>query len=608
MDPDEGTKKKRGCWSQEGLTRAVADVRGQRLSVNAASTRYSIPRRTLRRYLDGNNEVKSKLGCKATLTIEQERELCNRIFRLADVGYPLTSRMLKLNVFKYCQENGISNKFSKDLAGRYWLKGFLERNPDVRKRKAQRLNPARAQKLNKFIVSDHFEKLKKILNVNNLMTSPEKIFNMDEKGCRLQLHKDPEVLAKKGSKRVHIVAKEHGESVTVAACGNAVGSVIPPMILFSGVRKNPAWEKNLPPGSTTIMTPKGSMTTDCFVEYIKHFAKFKPAGTCLLIFDGVKSHLDYKICEAAEEHNIVLYCLPSNTTHELQPLDKGCFRSFEIFWDQHALLYFDTHKGEQNISRLNFADVFTPTWAKSMTQGNLVSGFKATGIYPFNPLAIPEEAYAPSSITERPEPTAEINTNVTSNKQTSRQMQIDDLLAQPSTSGTQNVKRHAKKHRRKLPPDISGSYDLSMHSISSHTSLEEDVKLLNSSFHEVLPTPEKIRKTTRTMKPAINSRGVLLNKKLFDDMKTEAKDIKSKKGQRIMKGKKHGNKETKKHSVKSQEKSDSIFKESWYCFLCCEDKRIDMRMCGICGTYVHEECVGLTKKDKDLFICPKCVQ
>ncbi|MFP3015080.1 MAG: hypothetical protein ACEY3B_02000 [Wolbachia sp.] len=45
------------------------------------------------------DEVKSKLGCKATLTIEQERELCNRIFRLADVDYPLISSLYFLKFF-----------------------------------------------------------------------------------------------------------------------------------------------------------------------------------------------------------------------------------------------------------------------------------------------------------------------------------------------------------------------------------------------------------------------------------------------------------------------------------------------------------------------------
>lgn len=105
-----------------------------------------------------------------------------------------------LNVYRYYKENNISNRFSKGHAGCYWLLGFLIRNPEVKYRKAQRLNPARAKKLNKFIVNDHFETLKKVLTDNQLFHSPEETFNMDEKGGRLYLNKDPKVLAKKGSK------------------------------------------------------------------------------------------------------------------------------------------------------------------------------------------------------------------------------------------------------------------------------------------------------------------------------------------------------------------------------------------------------------------------
>lgn len=49
-----------------------------------------------------------------------------------------------------------------------------------------------------------------------------------------------------------------------------------------------------------------------------------------LIFDGAKLHLDVSIVDAAEKHDISLFCLPSNTTHELQPMDKAVFKSYEI--------------------------------------------------------------------------------------------------------------------------------------------------------------------------------------------------------------------------------------------------------------------------------------
>ncbi|CAH0723925.1 unnamed protein product, partial [Brenthis ino] len=46
--------------------------------------------------------------------------------------------------------------------------------------------------------------------------------------------------------------------------------------------------------------------------------------------------------------------------------------------------------------------------------------------------------------------------------------------------------------------------------------------------------------------------------------------------------------------------------DSWFCFVCGADEKIDMRLCMICGKYVHEMCVGLSKEDKEEFICPLC--
>lgn len=111
---------------------------------------------------------------------------------------------------------------------------FLARHPEISQRKAQRLNEARAIKLNPTIVADYFKKLEDLLNEFSLIGKPERIFNLDEKGIQLKLHKSPMVMAARGSKNVHIRAAEHGENVTVVACVNAIGNAIPPIILFKG--------------------------------------------------------------------------------------------------------------------------------------------------------------------------------------------------------------------------------------------------------------------------------------------------------------------------------------------------------------------------------------
>lgn len=397
-------KKKRGHWTESQLQAALAAIKSQKMSQRQASIKYSVPRRTLRNHLKSGSTQKIT-GRLPVLTKLQESDLCKRIMRLAQIGMPLTPKIVRKQAYEFCKANSIPNPFndSKSIAGKKWLRNYIKRNPAISLRRAQILNPARAQKLNKPIVQKHFEAIKVIYDELNISAHPERLYNMDEKGCRLTLHHQQKVFAAKGAKRVHFVSQEHAENVTIAMCVSATGNTVPPMILFKGKRLRPEFCDNLPPGSLVKMAPKGSMTTDLFVDFIHHLGQNKCPGKCLLIFDGASSHLDARIVDAADGYDILLYCLPSNTTHELQPLDKSVNKSYEHFWDEEVLLYSYQHP-DRKLTKSRFTKIFTKVWSKCMTKENIISGFRATGLYPYDPSAIPDEAYAPSVLTQLPDP------------------------------------------------------------------------------------------------------------------------------------------------------------------------------------------------------------
>lgn len=611
--PNRENRGVRSQWTTQQLNNAIHAIHSG-MSKNAASQRYKIPRRTLTRYFNKNVNEKIKMGRKTTLTVAEESELARRIVRLAQVGYPLTNKIVRKCVFTYCKQNNIPNIFSKEkeIAGRYWLKGFLQRNPEISKRKAQGMNPARAQKLNKFIVGDYFMKLRQVLTDLDIMDKPERVYNVDEKGCRLSLHHQQTVLAKKGCKRVHLVAPEHGQNVTVVACGSASGVAIPPAILFKGSRMKPEWKDDLPPGTLALMTPKGSMNIESFKLWIEHLAKYKLEGKCLLIFDGASCHLDHSIVEIADRYEITLLCLPSNTTHELQPMDKSVFRSFEHHWDQQVLLYWAQHK-DRSLTKQRFGEIFSNVWDKAMTPANIRSGFRATGIFPYNPDAIPEEAFAPSLVTEQPR-----------NDHTDRQGHDEHQRTPSPKPGCSSEHPQLQKTSSPQPGCSSGhpsfskslqikkrtsrQYSTSSDSSASYTteeSSDDDMDTgednnpgsskLNQSFSEFLETPDKVSTETKNKRKAINSRALIVKKAVF----ANKNDVKSK------------NKQTNKKQKTSLKKANNNPKaikngEKWFCKLCKEDKVLDMRICSVCLEYVHEECVGLTKKDKAAFICPDC--
>ena len=49
----------------------------------------------------------------------------------------------------------------------------------------------------------------------------------------------------------------------------------------------------------------------------------------LLIMDGHGTHMSIELIELARSNGVHLLCLPSHTTHILQPLDVGIFKSFK---------------------------------------------------------------------------------------------------------------------------------------------------------------------------------------------------------------------------------------------------------------------------------------
>jgi hypothetical protein len=75
------------------------------------------------------------------------------------------------------------------MAGRAWEEGFVRRDPMTASRKAQNLNPGRAQKLNRYIVNGYFAKRSITMEEPGVMNKPECIYNVNEKGCSLCLHK-----------------------------------------------------------------------------------------------------------------------------------------------------------------------------------------------------------------------------------------------------------------------------------------------------------------------------------------------------------------------------------------------------------------------------------
>ncbi|XP_057660723.1 uncharacterized protein LOC130896560 [Diorhabda carinulata] len=348
----------RGKWTEADLLRAAEAVKNGVMGLREACRTFNnIPPPTLRRRLKNNDFIKRTLGPPCILGIQNELKIRFHIQKLQKHGFAPTRENVRAMAFHLADQLKIKHPFNRDskLAGYDWLHMFLQRHPDLSVRKAEGVSLARCNGMNKEKVSAYFNLLETTLMEAGLVNKPGHIFNMDETGLQLN-NKPGYVIAQKGSKNVAaITSSEKGETIT-------------------GKNKKTEFEDGMSPGSVVYMNEKSAyINTDLMFTWLKeHFVPRKPDGKILLLLDGHASHCNLVVMlEYADEHNVILFCLPGHTTQFLQPLDR-------------------------KISRMQFGQLLSEAWSKAATVDNAVSAFKSTGICPFNPGAIPEYAYLDS--------------------------------------------------------------------------------------------------------------------------------------------------------------------------------------------------------------------
>ena len=127
----------------------------------------------------------------------------------------------------------------------------------------------------------------------------------------------------------------------------------------------------------------------------EHFLEYAPpARPLLLLLDGHSSHYCPEVIKACAAEEVIILALPPNTTHIIQPLDRGCFSPLKSQWKEVVQSYMAKNHGKA-VTRYEFSSLFAKAWYSAMTAKNMHAGFKIIGVFPFNrhPFDLPEEKY-----------------------------------------------------------------------------------------------------------------------------------------------------------------------------------------------------------------------
>ena len=330
-------------------------------------------------------------GGPTVLQLKDEQEIVASCQTLAEMGFGMTKQLVENIVKDYIQENDIDTPFKDGVPGQDWWQRFRKRWPTLAERKPQHLSKRRAEAANEDTIMSFFDNLEKVFSDNGLNTDPtcaQRLWNCDETAFAMcaSSHK---VLCKRGASTVHEVGGGSGrEYTTVHACCSANGERLPPFILYKGKHLYQRWMEGGPAGAVFGVTESGWMDASNFLSWFEKL--FLPAvahlcssGVVALFMDGHHSHISLGLIQAARKAHVLLFCLPPNCTHVLQPLDVGVFAPVKKSWVR-ILKEWKTQTRAQNVSKEVFPKLLHQLWEQSVTPAQCKSGFRACGIFPLS--------------------------------------------------------------------------------------------------------------------------------------------------------------------------------------------------------------------------------
>ncbi|XP_063242365.1 uncharacterized protein LOC134542216 [Bacillus rossius redtenbacheri] len=389
MTASQGKKYERFKYSEEDLTSALEDIKAGNLSLNSAAKKYGVPKGTLHNKIMGKVPIQRKMGPDTVLTTKEEQKLEMWILSKAKLGFPMHPDVVQDAVQTVLNSGGRKTLFKDNRPGRKWLDLFLKRHPTIGKRNAEIISKGRAS-VTQEQISNWFYDLRTHLQeegCEDVLQDGARIINCDETGMQL-CPKTGKVLGPTDLKNFYEIAGgQEKESITVLCSFSANGSIIPPMIIYPYKRLPKNIAHTIPEEWGFGRSDSGWMVSSTFYEYIANIfwpwlSRNGVVFPVILFLDGHKSHLSLEVSELCAEKKIILYCLPPNATHILQPCDVTVFRALKVMWRK---VYHSHKQSCGNITKANFAHIFKEAFDAAIKPDVIISGFRACGLFPCNP-------------------------------------------------------------------------------------------------------------------------------------------------------------------------------------------------------------------------------
>jgi hypothetical protein len=358
-------------------------------SLRATADAYDVPFETLReRHLRVLPRAQT-LANSRKLNNSEEEILIRKILQLSEEGFPPQRAIVEAMANTMLNTKQPS---SPQTVGKNWVTKFVKRHPELSSVYNRKFDNQRAQCEDPKLISLWFKLVGD--TIAKYGVTEEDIFNFDETGFQMGVISTSKVITTSDRKgRLRTRQPGNRKWVTAIEAVNAKGWAIPPFIIFDGKLHQMTWYQTGVPATWRIAVSDNGWTNDKLgLEWIQHFhenTKHCKGKWRLLIFDGHGSHQTAEFRDFCLQNYILTLCMPAHTSHILQPLDVSCFGPLKKVYGSQ--IENKMRLGINHITKEEFLPAFFTAHQQTMTVENITSGFRATGLAPFDPERVLEK-------------------------------------------------------------------------------------------------------------------------------------------------------------------------------------------------------------------------
>ncbi|KAL1960690.1 hypothetical protein VTO42DRAFT_6520 [Malbranchea cinnamomea] len=360
--------------------------RGQVRSLRKASALYSVPFTTLRDRYNGRATRENAQEKNRKLSKSEEITLTQQILSMDERGKPLRAATVREMANALLAKRDEST--TPPTVGKCWVNHFMRRN-GLESRFSRKCDYRRALYEDPNITRGWFQLVQNTIEKYGIL--PEDIYNFDEVGFLMGMIETTRVVT--GSEknlRPSLTQSGNREWVTVIQGVNASGWCLPPMFIVKGKNHQASWyqTEGLPEGGAIGSSENGWTNKELGVFWLKEiFNRHTLSRTIgryrLLILDGHGSHSGPEFDQFCMENSIIPLYMPPRSAHLLQPLDVSCFAPLKQAYGQQVQR--SMMLGINHIDRDEFFSLYSSIRTAALTERNIKSGFRATGLVPYDP-------------------------------------------------------------------------------------------------------------------------------------------------------------------------------------------------------------------------------